>query len=423
MKIWLINPYGPIPGEAWRDYRFTILGKFLAERGHDVVWWTANFSHHFKKYRSRGWQDVPVTEGFRIRLVLCETVFCGRTYLRGAGEARPDFIIGVDPPQSVGLTSVRLARRHRTPVVLDVFDLWPELFVLAIPRRLRPLAPAILAPWYRMRRQNLRSADAIASLCNTYLDVARSQVPALRESDSLTVFNGIDIAAFRSSMASAEDAAALAVKMGKASDAVWAIYAGSLGPNYDIPTLLEAAVLLEQRRSRARILIAGDGPLLPLVKSFIASRHLDTISFLGNLTHQELARTFQACDVGLCAYGQHSNVAMPDKAYDYMAAGLPIVNSLRGELERFLAERDIGVQYRAGDAASLADALEHVVSDPEGRRRMARHSSEAAAEFDTRLQYSAYVDFVERVARERAPTLRSRLEPCALAGEAQSREH
>ena len=37
MNIWLINPYEPIPGEAWRDYRFTIIAETLARHGHQVT--------------------------------------------------------------------------------------------------------------------------------------------------------------------------------------------------------------------------------------------------------------------------------------------------------------------------------------------------------------------------------------------------
>ena len=48
MKIWLINPYGPIEGENWRDYRFNQFGKYLANQGHEVIWWTSNFAHHLK---------------------------------------------------------------------------------------------------------------------------------------------------------------------------------------------------------------------------------------------------------------------------------------------------------------------------------------------------------------------------------------
>ena len=36
--IWLVNPYGPIPGEGWRAYRFNLLGEALAKAGYNVVW-------------------------------------------------------------------------------------------------------------------------------------------------------------------------------------------------------------------------------------------------------------------------------------------------------------------------------------------------------------------------------------------------
>ena len=52
MKIYLSNPYGTIPGENWREYRFFLLATSLAEKGHDVVWFTSTFSHHFKIQRS-----------------------------------------------------------------------------------------------------------------------------------------------------------------------------------------------------------------------------------------------------------------------------------------------------------------------------------------------------------------------------------
>jgi glycosyltransferase involved in cell wall biosynthesis/ribosomal protein S18 acetylase RimI-like enzyme len=411
MKIWLINPYGPIPGEGWRDYRFTVLGKVLAARGHDVIWWTANFSHHFKKYRSEGWKDVPVTKGFRIRLVPTtayarniglgrlryEAVFAGRTYHRGTREKPPDCVVGVEPPQIVGFASVRLARRHRVPLVLDVFDRWPELFVLAFPRAIRPLAPVLLSPLFALRRHDLRHADAVTALCDTYLEVARAAAPRLRSALSLTVFNGIDLELFRSAMATVDEVAVIAGQMGKAAGEVWAIYAGSLGNNYDVQTLLDAAVLLQGRQSRIRILIAGEGPLRPQMTRFMEAKRLGNAIYLGTISHRELVQRYQLCDIGLCTYAPESNVGMPDKAYDYMAAGLPLVNSLRGELEQLLIARDMGIQYQAGNAVSLADALERLASDPGGRQRMAQNSYRAATGFDLHAQYARYADLIEKV--------------------------
>ena len=33
-------------------------GRVLAENGHNVVWWTSNFSHHFKEFRTNIGSDI-----------------------------------------------------------------------------------------------------------------------------------------------------------------------------------------------------------------------------------------------------------------------------------------------------------------------------------------------------------------------------
>jgi glycosyltransferase involved in cell wall biosynthesis len=411
MNIWLINPYGPIPGEGWRDYRFTMIGETLAQHGHQVTWWTANFSHHFKRFRSKDWNDLDVSPNFRIRLVPTsgyrkhiglgrvrfEILFAWRMYHRAVKESPPECIIAVEPPQTIGFLAVRLARQFKARLILDVMDLWPEIFTLAFPRLLRPLAPMVLYPLYVLRRHNLRLADAITSLCDTYLEAAKRQTPQCQI--TVTIFNGIDVAGFRGMNGEPDKTSAgLMQRIGqKMSDEVWVVYAGSLGNNYDVKKLLQAAAYLQQRKSKIKIFIAGEGPLRNFVMDFIATHRSTNLIYLGKLNPGELIQLYQVCDIGLCAYGPESNVAMPDKAYDYMGAGLPIVNSLRGELEKFLSENQIGIQYVAGDANSLANALEELASDPDKRRAMAENSYRAAMMFDKNVQYSKFIDVIRQV--------------------------
>ena len=70
MKIYLSNPYGTIPGENWREYRFFLLAKSLAEKGHDVVWFTSTFSHHFKIQRSKKSKVILINENLKIHLFI-----------------------------------------------------------------------------------------------------------------------------------------------------------------------------------------------------------------------------------------------------------------------------------------------------------------------------------------------------------------
>lgn len=413
MNIWLINPYGQIPGEGWRDYRFTILGKALSELGHQVVWWTAGFSHTFKRHRFETWKDISITPKFDIRLVPTtgydknislarirfESIFAWRTYQRARNQAPPDCIVATDPSQIVGYMSVRLAKRFDTPLILDVFDLWPELFTLALPRAIRFLAPIIFSPLYMLRRYNLGRSDALISLCNTYLEVANKEASKFRIAPAMTIFNGIELSAFRAKMPDVTDITGLAREFGKKTDEVWAIYTGSLGNNYDVKTLLKACLYLEEHNSHIKILVAGEGPLRPLVTEFILSHPYGNLTYLGEkLEPEELIKWYGVCDIALCIYTPESNVAMPNKFYDYAAAGLPIVNSLGGELEDFLRDHQIGIQYVAGDPISLAKALETLSSDKKRLKFMSLCSYNAAKLFDSNILYKKYVKFIESIA-------------------------
>jgi len=365
--IWLFNPYGPIPGEAWRDYRFTMIAETLAAEGHRVIWWTAAYSHHFKRQRTEDWQDIEVSPCFTVRLVptpsysrhigvgrvWCEIVYAVRAFLRARNEAPPKIVIATDPPQAVGLLGSALARRHQAKLVIDVMDLWPELFSLVFPKTLRKLAPILFWPLYALRRRSFRRADALTALCETYMRVAARE--ASQKTPTQIIYNGIRMATLRKQIDKPKT-----VKIPKRRDnEVWAIYAGTLGDNYDIPTLLEAMKLAWQSCVPLHLFVAGDGPLVRKVAG--AARRSDAnVTYLGKLDTESLAAYYSECQIGICAYGAESNVAMPDKAYDYMAAGLAIVNSLPGELAAVLNQQDAGISYEAGNHYSLAGVLEHL---------------------------------------------------------------
>ncbi len=411
MTIWLINAYGPIPGEGWRDYRYTIIGETLAKAGHSVIWWTSSFSHHFKRFRSREWEDRLVAASFVIRLVPAsgytrnislarvwnELLFAWRIYLRTRKEPRPDLIIAADPPSTIGRVAVWLARRGKCPLVFDVMDLWPELFALALPKGLRKWGPLIFSPLSALRKHNHARADGLIALCESYRVTMITQLPERNKLPSAAIFNGIDVAAFRSIMRQPLDGIDLPPK---AKNAVRAVYAGSLGENYDIITLMKAAEILGRSAVPIQIVIAGVGPLLESLKAFIREKQLNNLIYVGCLSPEQLPSLYNLCNIGISAYCPASTVSMPDKAYDYMAAGLPIVNSLRGELEGILQAGQIGLQYVAGDAESLAFALTKLACDRALMERMAQQSLAAGGIFDRDVQFGALPDLIQCACRQ-----------------------
>ena len=63
--IWIVNPFDQLPNESDIPLRFWSLSKSLANEGFKVIWWSSNFSHKNKTFRS----NCDDTDGFSIKLI------------------------------------------------------------------------------------------------------------------------------------------------------------------------------------------------------------------------------------------------------------------------------------------------------------------------------------------------------------------
>lgn len=411
LRIWLFNPYGPLPDEGWRDYSYVMIGEALAAAGHEVVWWTSNFSHHFKTFRSEGWEDRRLPAGLTVRLVptpgyrrnigpgrlIRDAVFGRRAYRRALDLPPPDVIVTSEPATMSGYAGVRLATRTGAALIYDQMDLWPELMVQALPRPLHPIGHALLWPVYRYRRAMFRRLDGAMALARPYLASVTDEIPADRPVPTLVVYNGIDVPAFRAAM-QAPLPDALARMLDRAG--LKAIFAGSLGPSYDVDAMIDAATSLAASGSDATILVAGDGPGRGRVEA--AAARCPNLVYLGKLPPDVLPGVYARCDVGLACYSAQSNVEMCDKFYDYTAAGLVVVNSLRGEVRDWIEEAGIGLQYDPGSAASLTAALARITAEPTQAAAWKAASWDIGMRFDRTVQHARLPDWVKMVTQSRA---------------------
>ena len=256
LSVWLVNPYGPLPDEGWRDTRYTMMARALEARGHRVTWWTAGFSHFSKKVRSRVWQRRVYKERFEALLVpvpsyerhvglgriVFELAFASGFYRRASGENPPDVMVTVNPPQTTSFAATKLARRMGVPLVVDVMDLWPEAFATILPAWARPLAGKALMPLRQLRRYSLRSAAEAIAVCPSYAQLVMREAPALASDGCTIVYFGVDVGRVRS--AAQGHASEPGISRSKESGETWIVYAGTLGERYDIATVLEVARLL-----------------------------------------------------------------------------------------------------------------------------------------------------------------------------------
>jgi glycosyltransferase involved in cell wall biosynthesis len=182
----------------------------------------------------------------------------------------------------------------------------------------------------------------------------------------------------------------------KKPDHTWIVYAGTLGENYDIDAIIEAAALLTRDLAEQvpfKVLIAGDGPLRERCER-IADRN---VVFLGRLGAADLRLLYPHCDIALSTYKGESTVAMPIKAFDYLFYGLPIVNSLGRDLGALVRDRHLGINYVAGSSSSLYESIKRLVLDRELRAQCSKNAAALAVEFRADRQYAKFVEVLRRL--------------------------
>ncbi len=419
LSVWVVNPFDDLPGEGLPPLRFWTLCRVLAGRGHDVTWWSADWSHRRKAIRFPPPRGVLAEEGFDVRLVPVRPYSAnvslsrlrshrdfGRTLERQGAQAvasgdleRPDIVIASIPPLEGAEAAARLAARLDALLVVDVMDLWPETF-----RRLLPgpewfrglLAPLLLGGMERRRRALLTGADGVSAATETYARAALAGLPGERKTHVCHLGAYIEEYPPPPRVPPLDDPADEVPPAGPLA----CVYAGTLEAGQDLDTVLAAARRLSAAGTAVEIHVAGTGRLEPRLRAEAAGIPAPCrVVVHGLLPRGDYARLLARCDVGIVAVKPESLVAVPYKACDYAAAGLALVNGLPGELDAMIDEHRAGLAYRAGDAASLAAALGGLAAD---RRRLlllrqgARRLAEAR--FDRESTYARFARWLESLA-------------------------
>lgn len=157
-------------------------------------------------------------------------------------------------------------------------------------------------------------------------------------------------------------------------------FVGSLKPWHGVELLLEAFAELAARHASYRLVVVGDGPLLPYARAFCQQRNLDRrVTLVGSVDHDDIPRYLAQCDVGVAPYPPlPSFYFSPLKVWEYAAAGLPIVASASGDLPRLFPHRVAALLHPPGNVAKIVKHVERLRQHPEVGGRLARRARRVA---------------------------------------------
>lgn len=187
---------------------------------------------------------------------------------------------------------------------------------------------------------------------------------------------------------------------------VRAIHVGALRPTYASNELLDAMVIAARSCSQLRFTvlggIAGELRNTKVLDELSASGVLDLVQ---QVPFSEVVRRLHESDIGInlvLPIDTAHYLAAPQKLYEYMAAGLPIVAADVPTIHRVITEADCGVLVDPSSPKDIAAALTKLTQDAELRKALGWNASQAAErEYDWKPQAQRLCALVNSVAQRR----------------------
>lgn len=374
--------------------RFGELARRLAGAGANVELVTSNFEHdnHTRRTHPTLPNDYKLTmlheRGYRrnvsLKRLISQKSFANSVakYLRTKTTA-PDLVYCASPSPSAARVCAEYAQRHGTTFVVDIQDLWPEAFAMSFP--MPRVIHRIFQPMIRSSRVAYRQADLVVGVSGTY--IAHAQHIAGHQLPASVVFLGTSLAA--AEQTASEGARQSDTKRTKI------VYAGTLSHSYDLPLVIDAMESLSQADdsfSTLELVVLGDGPKREEFEQY-AQHSGVTVRFLGRLAYSDMLQQLRSCDIAVNPIVAGSMGSVLNKAGDYAAAGLPVINTQESpEYRKLLDHYEAGLNCDNGSIADVAAEIRELVENPALKARMGHNSRRMAEElFDRDTTYAALV--------------------------------
>lgn len=316
--------------------------------------------------------------------------FALSSFLIGVRVKDVDIVWGTTPPIFQAASAWLLARLKRARFLLEVRDLWPAFAVAVGVLRNRALIAA--SEW--LERFLYRRADQIMINSPGF----REHIAA-RGGDSIDLIpNGADAAMFDPAAKGADFR-----RQHGLDDTLVVLYAGAHGLSNDLGVVVAAAEQLRDVDNIAIVLLGDGKDKLALIEQARALG-LDNLHFVDPLPKSGMAQALAAADACLAILKPIDmyKTVYPNKVFDYMAAGRPVLLAIDGVIRQAVEEAQAGVFVTPGDAGALAEAIKRMAADPQAAARMGRsgraylmeyfNRPALAAQFERLLQHLAGED-------------------------------
>jgi glycosyltransferase involved in cell wall biosynthesis len=389
------------------------------EKGHQVVWWTSTFDHTQKKHRFSKDTSIEIKDNFKIKLLhslgykknisltrILDHARIARKFKKiSEVEPQPDIILCSLPTLELSLAATEYGIKKHIPVILDVRDLWPDIFVELAPKWSQGVAKLLLQPMFSTVRSACTKSTAITGITPAFVDWGVNYANRERSEQDR------DFPLGYSRVTPTQEAIAAAEKfwlqqgIRPRNNEFIACFFGTIGHQFELDTVIHSARKLAEQSRAIRFVLCGRGDNLTFYQDL--ARGCNNIIFPGWVGAAEIWTLMRMSSLGLAPYRSRKDfcASLPNKSIEYLSAGLPIVSSLQGTLENLLSNYNCGITYANNDPDSLASILIELYDCPEQLQILSQNASTLyKGMFVAEKVYENMIDYLKLVCQSINPT-------------------
>ena len=304
-------------------------------------------------------------------------------------RTKPDLIIVSVPSLAVADYVSAYANDNHIPLIVDIQDLWPEAFKMAL--NIPLISDILFAPMMRQANRIYSRADVIMAVSDTYVKRGKRVNPT---ADELSIYIGTDSTLVEEKISG--------IEVTKEDNKFVIGYVGALGHSYDIKSVIDAIKLLSEKGiSNIKFKVMGDGVCRAEFENYAKKSGIDC-EFTGLLEYGKMMKTLMACDVAVNPIVGRSVSSIINKVSDYAAAGVPVINTQNSKEYRDLLDRyKAGINVENGNIRELADAIRKFYCDPDFKNEVGSNEKKMFEEvFDRAKNYPRLIYKMEELLGE-----------------------
>jgi len=375
------------------------IAKCLVEKGHEVTIVASNVDY-LSGTRIEG-PKVEMHEGVKIvranalptvqKSILWRLIsylsFIPSSLLFAFRHGKADIVMGTTPPIFQLPATWLVAKLRRAPFVLEVLDLWPEFAIgMGVLKNRYLIWMARKVEWffYRVSKQLVGNSPAYRD----YLiegGIAAERVTFIPMGVDLTLFDP-------------ESRGETMRNRFNLGDKFVVTYAGAHGISNDLDTVLEAATHTQDDPD-IHYLFVGGGNEKPRLAAKAKELHLTNVTFGGTVPKNEVGDVLAASNacIALLKDIPQYKTPFPNKVFDYMAAGRPVLLGIDGVIREVVESAEAGIFFHPGKGEQLANAVRRLKNDPNLAKQMKESGREYVRQhYDIALQADRFEEVFEK---------------------------